>query len=455
HVPEDAPSGKYTSQFTISSDQGVIQTFPIEIEVLPFNLDQSRLTYSIYYNGYADKWTYVPYTYTTKTPAQYKLEMQDLKDHGVLYPTTYQILNNLDLDLQIRQEVGLPNDKLFTVSLSTGNPQSSSALNDLKAQVSQWKDKIAQYGYKELYVYGIDEAQGDQLTSQRPAWQAVHDAGAKMFVAGYNFYIDYVGDLLDVAVIQGDLNKSLADKWHAKGNKIYSYSNPQCGQENPELYRRNYGLSLWKNGYDGAMDYAYQKFYTSEWNDFDNSRYREETFTYVTSDGILKTIEWEGFREGVDDVRYISTLLNKIDAMKKAGKDVSELEAWVNSIDPSQNLDDVRSQIIDKILSISSTSTTDVNANSNAAPKDYELAQNYPNPFNPSTSIKYSIPQNSMVSLKVYDILGKEVASLVNEQKSAGSYEVNFNANSLSAGMYIYELKAGNFTQTKKMMLIK
>ncbi|MDP4195647.1 MAG: T9SS type A sorting domain-containing protein, partial [Bacteroidota bacterium] len=153
--------------------------------------------------------------------------------------------------------------------------------------------------------------------------------------------------------------------------------------------------------------------------------------------------------------RYISTLLNKIDAMKKAGKDVSELEAWVNSIDPSQNLDDVRSQIIDKILSISSTSTTDVNANSNAAPKDYELAQNYPNPFNPSTSIKYSIPQNSMVSLKVYDILGKEVASLVNEQKSAGSYEVNFNANSLSAGMYIYELKAGNFTQTKKMMLIK
>ncbi|MDP4176648.1 MAG: T9SS type A sorting domain-containing protein, partial [Bacteroidota bacterium] len=67
----------------------------------------------------------------------------------------------------------------------------------------------------------------------------------------------------------------------------------------------------------------------------------------------------------------------------------------------------------------------------------------------------YSIPQNSMVSLKVYDILGKEVASLVNEQKSAGSYEVNFNANSLAAGMYIYELKAGNYSQTKKMMLIK
>ncbi|MDP4192654.1 MAG: T9SS type A sorting domain-containing protein, partial [Bacteroidota bacterium] len=114
-----------------------------------------------------------------------------------------------------------------------------------------------------------------------------------------------------------------------------------------------------------------------------------------------------------------------------------------------------RSQIIDKILEINTTSTTDVASNKIESPKDYELAQNYPNPFNPSTSIKYSIPQNSMVSLKVYDILGKEVASLVNEQKSAGSYEVNFNANSLAAGMYIYELKAGNYSQTKKMMLIK
>ncbi|MCU7494372.1 MAG: hypothetical protein HF311_02780, partial [Ignavibacteria bacterium] len=223
HIPDDAVAGKYTTTMTITSDQGTVTSFPIEIEVLPFDLDQSRLTYSIYYHGYADKWVSVPYSYTTKSLDQYKKEMQDLKDHGVLYPTTYQILNNLDLDLQIRKEVGLPNDKLFTIGLGTGNPTSSSALSSLKSQVKSWKDKMAQYGYKDLYVYGIDEARGSELTSQRPAWTAVHEAGAKVFVAGYYETYDSMGDLLDVAVIQKDLRQDQADKYHSKGNKIFSY----------------------------------------------------------------------------------------------------------------------------------------------------------------------------------------------------------------------------------------
>ncbi|MGE5353384.1 MAG: hypothetical protein ACM3P0_14975, partial [Acidobacteriota bacterium] len=426
HVPDNAQAGKYSTTMTITSDQGTVTSFPIEIEVLPFDLDQSRLTYSIYYHGYADKYTSVPYSFTTKTLDQYRKEMQDLKDHGVLYPTTYQTLNSLDVDLQIRKEVGLPMDKLFTLGLETGNATSTSALNDLKSKVQQWKDKIAPYGGKELYVYGIDEARGAQLTSQRDAWNAVHQAGAKVFVAGYYETYDSMGDILDVANIQQALRPDLADKYHAKGNKIFSYSNPQVGQENPELYRRNFGLSLWKAGYDGAMNYAYQKFYNSEWNDFDNSRYREETFTYVTSNGFLGTIEWDGFREGVDDVRYLSTLLNKIDALKKAGKDVSAAEAFVKSIDPTQDMDQTRSQIIDEILKLQGSTITDTPLVKSTAPGDYKLDQNYPNPFNPSTKISYTIPQNSMVSLKVFDILGKEVATLVNEQKAPGSYEVTF-----------------------------
>ncbi|MGE5430856.1 MAG: T9SS type A sorting domain-containing protein [Syntrophomonadaceae bacterium] len=455
HVPDNAQAGKYTTTMTVTSDQGTVTSFPIEIEVLPFNLDQSRLTYSIYYHGYADKWVDVPFNYNTKNLDEYRKEMQDLKDHGVLYPTTYQILNNLDLDLQIRKEVGLPMDKLFTLGLGTGNSTSTSDLNNLKSQVQQWKDKIAQYGGKELYVYGIDEARGTQLTSQRAAWTAVHDAGAKVFVAGYYETFDSMGDILDVANIQQDLRPDQAQKYHSKGNKIFSYSNPQVGQENPELYRRNYGLALWKAGYDGAMNYAYQKFYNSEWNDFDNSRYREETFTYATSNGILGTIEWDGFREGVDDVRYLSTLLNKIDSLKKAGKDVSTAEAFVNSIDPTQDMDQTRSQIIDQILNLQGTTTTAVETVKSTAPGDYKLDQNYPNPFNPSTKISYTIPQNSMVSLKVFDMLGKEVATLVNEQKAPGSYEVTFDGANLTSGMYVYELKTNNFVQNKKMMLVK
>ncbi len=81
--------------------------------------------------------------------------------------------------------------------------------------------------------------------------------------------------------------------------------------------------------------------------------------------------------------------------------------------------------------------------------------QNYPNPFNPSTTIKFSVASNSLVSLIVYDILGNEKAVLVDELKEAGIYSVNFDASNLPSGIYFYELKAESFRQTKKMLLVK
>ena len=88
-------------------------------------------------------------------------------------------------------------------------------------------------------------------------------------------------------------------------------------------------------------------------------------------------------------------------------------------------------------------------------PVRFELKQNYPNPFNPSTVINYQLAVNSDVTLKVYDILGKEVTTLVDEYKPAGSYKVEFISSSLSTGIYFYQLRAGSFTETKKMVLMK
>ena len=89
------------------------------------------------------------------------------------------------------------------------------------------------------------------------------------------------------------------------------------------------------------------------------------------------------------------------------------------------------------------------------APKKFELAQNYPNPFNPSTVINFEIPNAGKVSLKVYNILGNEIATLINKDMPAGSHSVRFNAANLSSGLYFYTIKAGNYTATKKMMLLK
>jgi len=87
--------------------------------------------------------------------------------------------------------------------------------------------------------------------------------------------------------------------------------------------------------------------------------------------------------------------------------------------------------------------------------KEFELFQNYPNPFNPTTSISFQIPSSSSVTLKVYDVLGNEISTLVSEEKPAGSYKVEFYANKLNAGFYFYQLKTENYIETKKMVLLK
>jgi len=88
-------------------------------------------------------------------------------------------------------------------------------------------------------------------------------------------------------------------------------------------------------------------------------------------------------------------------------------------------------------------------------PAKFELKQNYPNPFNPSTVIEYTIPENNKVSIKVYDILGKEVATLVDKEQNSGTYIVIWDAKSASSGIYFYRITAGSYTVTKRMVLKK
>ncbi|MBL8008540.1 MAG: T9SS type A sorting domain-containing protein [Ignavibacteria bacterium] len=88
-------------------------------------------------------------------------------------------------------------------------------------------------------------------------------------------------------------------------------------------------------------------------------------------------------------------------------------------------------------------------------PLVYSLSQNYPNPFNPSTKISFSLPVSGLVTLKIYDMLGQEVMNAVNEVKEAGKYEVEINAGYLASGMYFYKLNSGEFTETRKMLLLK
>jgi len=106
-------------------------------------------------------------------------------------------------------------------------------------------------------------------------------------------------------------------------------------------------------------------------------------------------------------------------------------------------------------IDVDNGTVVSVNQITNTVPSEYSLEQNYPNPFNPSTTINFSISTSEFVTMKIYNSLGQEVSTVVNEFLNAGSYEVNFNAENLVSGMYVYQITAGSFASTKKMLLLK
>jgi photosystem II stability/assembly factor-like uncharacterized protein len=140
--------------------------------------------------------------------------------------------------------------------------------------------------------------------------------------------------------------------------------------------------------------------------------------------------------------------------------DIPDDERWAVLFGTSLRFGDINSEYIYFAGTIGSgvlrkVVITSIENIENNFPSKFVMEQNYPNPFNPVTIIHYSIPQQSSVTLKVYDVLGNEIATLVDEYKPAGSYEVDFNANKLSSGVYFYKLQAGSFVETKKMILLR
>jgi len=355
HIPSNIEDGNYTTIVKIKDKVGkVLKKIPINIEVLPFKLDKSKLAYSLYYTGKLTDKPISPIDAYNKTKEQQLLELKDIKAHGVLYPTSYENINSLEDTLKLREEVGFPHNRFYTIGF---NVMSS----NLSGKVKTYKTLLEKYGYERnaLYIYGIDEASQSKLKVERPNISLIHRYGAKVFTAGYEYTYDYLGSYLDLfnyanAIFKKDAKFQVA-KWHGIDREIFAYASPQVGVENPEVYRRNFGCRLWNLGFDGAMNWAYQASRGAFWNDFDtgNSRltkYREEAFTYPTTNGIVGTIEWEGFREAITDVRYISTLENLRDRLEVEGKDVYDLNLWIKNIDCSSDLDILREDIINKIL---------------------------------------------------------------------------------------------------------
>ncbi|MCX6163295.1 MAG: T9SS type A sorting domain-containing protein, partial [Ignavibacteriae bacterium] len=196
-------------------------------------------------------------------------------------------------------------------------------------------------------------------------------------------------------------------------------------------------------------------------------------FTHIGGETIIKTtnggITW--FSQSSGDTRYLRDCYvknsNTMIAVGQGGKIITTTNGGVNWIIHSTGStielwsvdfpSDTTGYAIgtNVVLKTTNGGVTFVAGQSNNIPDEFKLFQNYPNPFNPRTNIKYQITNNSFVNLKVFDVLGKEVATLVNQNLQPGEYEVNFNSSDLTSGIYFYKLKSGDFSEIKKMLLIK
>ncbi len=153
---------------------------------------------------------------------------------------------------------------------------------------------------------------------------------------------------------------------------------------------------------------------------------------------VLDTLNWFGWK-------YLSCSLTSLAGSSKQLSDFLIKQVTSASASGAVYFDDIQ---LNSIVS-------DVAGNSLNSPGGYSLEQNFPNPFNPTTQIRFEVPVSGFVSLKIFDVLGREVATLVNERKSPGTYEVQFDGSKLPSGIYFYRLEAGSFVETKKLVLLK
>ncbi len=409
HVPEHAAAGTYRAPVRIVARNAKAQELSLEVKVLDFRLLPPMLEYSIYYPAYLDTED-LPSHYraagsvTTEwkgtmgaplSSRQYRLELENMLAHGVDNPIIYYIgwnatsLTRLEKMVRIREAVGMKKS-LHLLGHPAFLEERPPTEEERKKSIEAVQEIVAwaqQRGYPEVYFMAGDEFAGERLLSERPSLEAIHAGGGKVFAAGGLDIDEFVGDLMDLPVIgskvgnqvlslfatmdphdpeaiprmlpeiekAGSIRHLLAPEYrraihniHARGFKCYTYMNPMPGVFFPEMHRRNPGLGLWRVGFDGISNWSFTHIYGSV---TDNSFIW--SYVWRTEDGVIDTLNWEAFREGVDDVRYLTTLLAALKRARGVFPNdplVADSDKWLRQVDIEKgDLDQIRGEMIRRI----------------------------------------------------------------------------------------------------------
>jgi hypothetical protein len=308
-----------------------------------------------------DKAVFLPFM---RSRAQVLEEWRTLRDNGLTHPIFVWFSDLVYNDAEFRKhlalvrEAGYDGDKLhFGGSGLVGNDTDPVKLRERQERMLHAKEVAREYGFNELYFYGFDEATGDRLRSQLPAWKAARDVGAKVIVSCFSQFCELVGGKLDICVLNDDPANVDAAVWHAKGTMLWKYNTPQAGPEDPGVFRRNYGLDLWRRGFDGASTYC-DVSHSTVWNDIAHAQarraagrnagdvYRAQCMVYPTADGVVETLALTGLESAIKDVRVMTKLRQLLRERRDAAA-----EGWISSIDYRlTEPEDIRKQAVDHIL---------------------------------------------------------------------------------------------------------
>lgn len=321
-VPRQASPGFYSGHIRVSFDvrsHRETQQVVLQLKILPFELPEPIVDYAMFYKGQLTPSSIPRVSTDNKSPAQMLADFKDMREHGL---TNVAIEDNI----QPADSILSPMDKVGeTVALMR-----DAGFNHTKMLYVDWELRDSQdrslYGQKirklwgiakgkglsKLYVYNRDEQESEALLRGRPSFEIAHEEGARNFVTTSGKSILKMVGLLDAVVLH---RKEWRDTDLARqvGMESWAYNNPQGGEERPFTYRSVYGIKLWAEGFDGVCQYTYQSAMDKEragWDDWAHERWRPHTMSYAARTRPIRTLQWEGWREGVDDVRYLTMLLN-------------------------------------------------------------------------------------------------------------------------------------------------
>jgi hypothetical protein len=361
--------GLYTSQIDLTSNGEKLASIPVKVRILPFCLPEPKTNYdpqrefttSVYFFDHIASGTtgikdgainhVMPLS-----QSQFKAYLKNLYEHGIRHPTIImgnwhpqwnpwkkpqrertfndaeKLKQNMKERIALLKEAGFPLKPLY---LHTGGNIGFREFYDRAKHKKLLKKFIEEgrtfykklLGHDQIYHYGLDEAEGERLTKEFDVWEDMRAMGAKVYTTLKAANIPIVADKIDIAVAVHKPAKANAKLMHNNGGQLWVYAQPFAKQASGYAHRKGYGYGVYFADYDGICNYSFNHWgwRTIPWSMY-NSAAPNLSYTMPSADGVIDTPGWEGYREGIDDVRYATLLRQKI-AEAKNNPDKKQIAA--------------------------------------------------------------------------------------------------------------------------------